>query len=984
MLSVLCSGGTLVLATPCNFQTRLHTCTIVAATPSILGSLEPPCAGGDNYPNLKSIILGGETASQRLLSAWNSPAWTIYNDYGPTEATCAVLTGAIELSKDRNSFYNSILGAPISGAQVILLDKHLCEISEPGEGEGEIAISGVCLAKGYWKDQVGTCEKFICWKGRRVYRTGDYGRWRLNSSGQKVVEFRGRRDRVVKNRGFLVNLEADVDAAILEAGLYIAAAYSVVHAGRLYAVVVPRTVDVEVLRERLSIRLAGYQVPDHIVAVDALPKGANGKISSDSIHKIIAALLALDGEEVDMDKTVESIVRSGMACILGLPTATIQLDSDFVRLGGHSLAAVALASHCRRRGALITTYDILTSQTVSDLVARARVCPGKPAAYLEPGTTVETGPITDTQLSFIHGSDSVPGTNVIQATTVYPAEVIPSLMKAWKAVIEAEPIFRTTFDVARRQQTVHTEAAFVWEEVIVDTEDAYERELHNVPFNIGVATRFKVVTWDYQQSALIWTIHHALIDGYSASLILNKVQAVAASGSPVKPGPSFVQLARELELLQKTSEAEAKAFWKQQEEELPNATGQIVLPRPSDAKAAIRLTEVRLATGLSLESITRSMKMLGVTSSVLFYAAWAILLSNYTNSEQVVMGAVVSGRDLPLTSVDTAIGPLVNALPLRIRVDPGSTAADFQRSVFLKLHQIGRFQWSSGERTRYSSMLATQYDMPAMDYKFAAPIKPPTVRECADIPISVLIEEDMSIRFLYHSNHYNKLDIERISENYCNILHALLIPGVDVDTCSRKMLSPAARHNLLSIGNAFSPATFATESSETVVSMFEDIAKGNSQVIAVEKGTSSLTYQELDTAATRLARVLSCYVQVGDVVCLHADHSVNWVIGILGILKAGATYCPLDEIQPAEIRADIYTRSRAALFLTPSHHQFKYAPETASRYLAVDLSLRAEDAENWHWEPVPGDPRAVAYICFTSGSTGKPKGGRRVYILRKT
>lgn len=275
-------------------------------------------------------------------------------------------------------------------------------------------------------------------------------------------------------------------------------------------------------------------------------------------------------------------------------------------------------------------------------------------------------------------------------------------------------------------------------------------------------------------------------------------------------------------------------------------------------------------------------------------------------------------------------------------------------------------------------MLATQYDMPKLNYEFAAPIKKPTIRECSDIPLSVLIEEDMSVRFLYHSDHYSELDIQRLAKNYRNILHALLEPGATVETCSRKMLSPEDRHALYLYGNALSPSTFATESSETVLTMFEEMASRHPLHTAIEKGTNSLTYQELDAAATRLARSISRLAQVGDVVCLHADHSINRIIGIISIFKAGMTYCPLDKVQPPEVRSDIYTRSGATLFLAPSHRQLKYAPKAASRSLGIDSALQIDDDDDagngWCRKGALADPKSIAYICFTSGSTGKPKG----------
>jgi len=883
------------------------------------------------------------------------------------------------------------------------------------------------LAKGYWKDERNTKEKFRVWRGSRLYITGDYGRWR-SLRDNKLMEFRGRKDRVVKNRGFLVNLDEDVDAAIIQTGtemeLGIEAAFSRVAAGKLCAVVVPSRgvgveqvqVKVEALMAKMRSGLPAYHVPDILFVRRDLPKGTNGKIDAKQVGEIINQHLELenqdDGQTRDAAKTTCDVPLGGqqagddgqlaqevagagdavddpwaeeliekLADTLQCPKASL-LDAKrpalgFAQLGGHSLAAAAIAGYCRRRGAGVTAHEVLTSPSVPELIQRCR--PVKRSATEDSSeinavvsSDGDCGPITDMQLAFIHAGEKVKGSSTIQARMVRRARDIPVLKEAWKAAITSEPIFRTKFDLLSVTQTVSrdTEVTFCWEEVEVSTAMLYEEEVTNTSIDIGIGTAFKVVTYG-EDSTLIWTVHHALIDGYSASLILKKVQAVIL-GDRACPGPSFARLARELALLQEKEQAQVKAFCRHQQVTFDHAVGHLYLPKPDIERlpqGACGSAELRIDTGFSLADISKLAIDLGIRPAAAFYAAWAILLSNYTNSNQVVFGAVLSGRNLPLPLVDIVVGPLVNTLALRVNINQSDTAVNLLHSISADIYQLSRFQWlgESNNTRPFSTALATQYDLAIGQGAFAS------VRETSDIPMSVFIESDMSVRFLYHPTVYARSDISRMAVNYRNILYNLLLPDATVATCLQNMHCAEARRDLLSKSNALSPWTLVEQSRESLVDHFKACASLHADLCAVEKGSTRLTYKELDFASSRLAKRICDVVDVGDVVCLHADRSINWILAILGIIKARAVYCPLDEDHPTELRQAIFCRSKAKLYLGPSAKHLKRKPTAAKQTLFVDQLLSHDDGI-FESARFSYNPRDVLYLCFTSGSTGQPKG----------
>ena len=292
LFNTICNGGTVVLANRLNFQERTRNCTVLVVTPSILDVLSTPQSRTD-YPHLDRIFLGGETPSQQLLETWSA-----FNDvalwlaYGPTEATCAVLTGRLRASHDTGRFNPTQLGHCIPGSSVILLNNDM-ETIEGNDMEGEICIEGPCLTDGYWQDVGRTRDRFIEYHGRRIYRTGDLGRFVVTDDGDTVVSFCGRRDRVTKVRGFLVNLELDVDAGLRRLDSSITSVFSVVVDGKLCTAVVPASVDCRHLQAAWRLAAPSYLVPDKVVAFNDLPLTANGKVNPrevidrlrDSIHK---------------------------------------------------------------------------------------------------------------------------------------------------------------------------------------------------------------------------------------------------------------------------------------------------------------------------------------------------------------------------------------------------------------------------------------------------------------------------------------------------------------------------------------------------------------------------------------------------------------------------------------------------------------------------------------------------------------------------
>ena len=717
-----------------------------------------------------------------------------------------------------------------------------------------------------------------------------------------------------------------------------------------------------------------------------------------------------------------------ISLLLNSLSSDIDLSASFVQSGGDSLSAIALVSACRRHGIDLDVGLILSSPSISDLLesgltyrlptentcsntwpqsdfelqeemmSPSRTCADSEIATLEDiypqckaldtsrPSTSQAYPITEMQLSLLQSSQTDPGTNVITYYETYRPRDIPAMKRAWKAVIDSEPIFRTAFILyeGKGRLVEQDEAPFPWSETMVLTQEAFDASVEGEYVDTGVAMLFRVVTLPdgprgEGKSTIIWHVHHALIDGYSNGLVIQKLRSVAA-GLPYSPGPSFAQLAGHLNTFHQRSRAVGQQFWKNEHEKYPLAAGGILLPAPLPRRQSKRNTTMTVTVNTSFNKTSVYAQRIGITLASLYYAAWALTLSTYVDSDTVVFGAVLSGRDLPLARVKETTGPVINMLPLHISCDRTSTTVDYLRHVFSRLIELASFQWTrpeDGFRRQFSSALAMQFESPTIDTPGISPLARPHSRVVSDVPLHVLIEPDGVIHLNYHSNTYDRIHIEAIGERFRRALLSLLVPHDTITICLEGLLFCQIRQDLYRLGNCKSNLTTAQSIDDDLVALFQGISANFPSAIAVQKGARSLAYAELNRLADCVATSISSLIRPGEVICVHSDRSVNWIVAIYGILKAGGVYCPLDEALPKGLRDSNFKLAGGKLFLTPSVADKVARPSGCMSCISIDEIIACTPKERDIRDPLllpPLSPAANAYLCFTSGTTGKPKG----------
>lgn len=614
-----------------------------------------------------------------------------------------------------------------------------------------------------------------------------------------------------------------------------------------------------------------------------------------------------------------------------------------------------------------------------------------PSIYSEIDMDHFAVPASEMQLTLIHGSVKNPGTNIIQYFETYEPEHIPSIKDAWHTLYEQESILgiRYSADLLPQKRT-----CFDWRAVTTEDRKEFEKLINTrkVPLDIGSSWQVVTLAAPGQpsrmiKSVVIWTIHHALIDGYSAQLLLSKIRRIVA-GEPVSPGPSPVEMTRRIQMLREARNDEGSAFWAAQRDLLNRATTALQLPPPLEASPVGEdFAEVEIHVSLSNEVLNAIARECSITPATIYYAAWALVLTVLADSDEVVFGVALSGRNLPVPGIEDAIGAFVNSLPLAISLSNDVTLSQLLLDTFKRMYELSEYQWTvpeNGFSRTFQTALYMQYNLRAGDEVCAVrPIDDPYFRQTSQTPLSVLIFPDRgSVCLQYKTSDFHRSHIESLARLYQQAMKAFTRLDMSLRTVQSSLVTPEARQELREYGNCLSALTTSFSVTDDLVTLFESSADQCPDASAIEKGDTTLSYRQADHKAGVIASTLIKYgVQPGDIVCVDADRSVNWIISIFGVLKTSAAYCALDWELPSHLRSLMFNQTGAKVFLASEESAAARAPDECQLVITVESLFAAAKggyAAPGKDRPFPRrqrpTPGSTAYVCFTSGSTGTPKG----------
>ncbi|KAJ5898545.1 AMP-dependent synthetase/ligase [Penicillium tannophilum] len=994
IFSSITSGGTLVLANPSTFTAAAKLCSVLPLTPSILSSLDP----NDGFENIKAIYMGGESPSPALVEAWSGPGRRIFNAYGPTEATCATLLSELFPGGPIT------VGWPIWYSKIILVDSN----GRTTEEEGEIYVGGVGLAVGYYDNEEATCKAFVTHDGERFYKTGDLAR--LTPDG---FIFRGRMDSMVKNRGFLVSLEAEVEPAILSCPELTGAVAMKVE-NSLVAFVSP-TVDLNRVRKYLNGNFSTFLVPDTIYALDEFPQTANGKTDRKHLQSFHQARLsnlninpAVSPYSNASLSSLEAAQRA-FALILRLPEASTGPDTSFLQNGGHSLSAVRLVSALRKLGFATSVTEIIANDTV-DAVAKA-LMPLTKTVSTSLTSNKGNAPMTDVQRRMVRATMRSPALYYIKIGMTFEHRgtnaISKTLRRAWNAIYRAHGILRTTLDlsVGNGVQVINEDFHLNWEESVVSEE----------LWDIACAEAIDMNRWDQSllhdtrpsssthltiipghRTRLTWTVHHSLIDGWSAAKLLGDLTTLLNDGKLPRDYPQFGDAARLVHELTKETDKQAFQYWQSIGQGYFPAK-KILLAYPHGNKSLGKVSaqaDVHESLGLSVTAVEGAAKSLGVTSSTIIYAAWALLLSRYCDSEKIAIGAVIAGRTLPVDGIEDVVGPLINTLPLCIDTNE-SDVGDLLKAVSQSLYGLLDVQYSTHALVHeacgtkgselFETVLAIQYDFPTFGPTGKSEMVPTEVefRESTELPLTALVNEVdgvLETRLLYSCHSYHRDQTTKILQQFHSLIHAI------VQADSQSSLDEISSHIFDGCNEPCAQLTGTPSRKEVTDADFENFDGPHTIQLAIQDSISrfpdlcavatscrSLSYQQLDYLIKIVASQINEVTAPGDVVGIISDGSLEWLVAILAVIQSGCTYCPIDVKLPKARQHYMIDSISAKLVLLPhASMRSEYAFLRDVKVWDIE-SLVTQKAARRSYEYRGVEESDIAVIIFTSGSKGVPK-----------
>ncbi|KAF2014423.1 acetyl-CoA synthetase-like protein [Aaosphaeria arxii CBS 175.79] len=595
-------------------------------------------------------------------------------------------------------------------------------------------------------------------------------------------------------------------------------------------------------------------------------------------------------------------------------------------------------------------------------------------------------PMTEIQLTLLQSSLENPGSNIISYHETHLPRDVPTLRAAWAKVLQLEPLLNSSYILEGSKAYIveRNHNSIDWEEVIVADTKSYNREINKQDKETPIFGHcFRVVTLaphngNTGRSRIIWRVHHGLIDGYSHLLLLSRLEK-ALLGAALGPTAPFFQFAENLRKLQNDSAASGMTYWAKRHVEHDRPASRLLLPTPAKSLALRGECNI-FERSLDHSILATSCKKIGITFPTLYYAAWALTMARFTDSSDVLFGTVFNGRSLPIAGSNSVIGPTINTLPVHIRIDSSLTVAQYLRDVFRDILELNSMQWTipnHGFSRNFQTALNIQ-NTPHFVRRSLLPIETPFSTIRSDVPLQVEIVRGTTdlIRFHYQLEHFNQCQIETISEVFTSAITIVLKPDATVGSCLTSIVDSTHRNTLSCWGNWNSIHTRTASFKDDLVTLFQRTASQYPSAIAIQKGSQTMSYKELDLKSSSVARAISANVEVGDVVCVHADRSFNWIIAIYGVLKAGAIYCPLVDTLSASIRDSNFLASGAKVFVAGKKIETRHKPAFSGKTITVEDILLGEYAGGIVQKNVSAGPHPDrgAYLCFTSGSTGKPKG----------
>ncbi|HKV91321.1 MAG TPA: amino acid adenylation domain-containing protein [Candidatus Angelobacter sp.] len=960
-----------------------------------------------------TLNLAGEPLTEKLLRDLQSRPGLkkIINLYGPTETTDYSTTVVFHAGgEDKPS-----IGRPIANTQIYILGSE--GVPAPLGVSGELCIGGDGLARGYLHRPELTAARFVpdpfsSRPGDRMYRTGDLARYLPDGR----IELLGRSDHQVKIRGFRIEI-GEVESALLRhPGVHQAVVAALPDANgdkRLVGYVVPasRQLSMQELREFLTGILPKHMVPAVFVLLETLPSTPNGKVDRQALPNPAIS----DGNYVAPRTSTEQQVAKIWAEVLG--HSKIGIEDDFFELGGHSLNATQLVSRVRKIfGIELSLARIFEVPTVAELakdvderVLQDRALAPPPLIARRKDHLLPMS-FAQQRMWFIdHLENGGSMYNMPAALRIAGKLDCNALERTFSEIIRRHEILRTTFTLlagvpvqrvtpfSEMPLQVSKRGGAAGENLETEAQRWIREEAYRA-FDLenGPVFRYSVLQLQPDLHVLAVNMHHIVSDGWSTTILMLEMKALYEAFSLGRPSPladlpiQYCDYAIwQREWLQGGVLSRQLVFWKEHLRDAP-----AVLELPTDhPRPKVRTSRGDLFRFQISPQITHSLYELcareGATLFMSLAAAFQVLLSRYTSQLDICIGFPIANRNR--SEIENLIGFFVNTIVLRTKLDGNPSFSELLSRVRATALDIHAHQDLPFEQlVDHLKLDRTLAHTPLIQVVFAfqnagsgfeeafdlAPgvrVEPvPTGFSSAKFDLTFSVRESkntLQCSLEYNADLFDISTIERMKDHFTGLLGAIVAtPG---ESISRLDMLGAAEKKMLTAWGSGSP-DWTTDTG--LAELFAEQASRYPERLAASYEDKNLSYGELNQRSNQLARYLRARgsgpeVLVG--VCL--ERSLELVVALLGIIKAGAAYVPIDPEYPAK-RINYMLQDAGIALLVTQQRLLDRLPHLGVESVCLDTEWDVIGAERPQDLNILIQPESVAYVIYTSGSTGNPKG----------
>ncbi|KZN50394.1 non-ribosomal peptide synthetase [Pseudoalteromonas luteoviolacea] len=952
---------------------------------------------------LETLVVAGETPNLDMLKQI-SKVTRIFNGYGPTEYT--VGTCANEYSESHSEFN---IGKPFVHTRLYLLNDQLDAVDD-GES-GELYISGAGIAKGYLNRPDLTQARFIdnpFYQAdidpphfEKLYKSGDLARF-----DGKNYHFIGRNDNQVKLRGFRIEL-GEIEQVIAQHDTVKLVSCQVVkHTNTkfLVAFVVTHETPDNPLTKRINdlvtSTLPDYMVPDHYQYLDALPMTENGKVDAHALSSSELTTMQ-PANYVDLDSSQQQFLAQFQSfCLPGL-----EWEQDFFQQGGDSLSVINLSNQLFQHlnisvpAALIyrhrsagQVWQALQSQKFETIALPKRHEKLQHAIPLS---------LQQRAIWFLAKADPSDKAYHAKCTTTFTGELdVPAMQGAIQDVVDNHAVFRTYYDLHEpiqyidpnyKQDVPYFDFSEYSESVALEHVDKLVNGDMNDIFAIDQLplARFAIVKTHQDKYVLIHIEHHLVHDGWSSNIFINHLFSCykqRLDGADKATLPEITQYADyaayQHDWLSSEQASHQRQFWKEQ---LKDAPGRINLPvsRLGDAPTERgRAHRVKLSRALwnDVKSYSQQNQ---VTPFSVALAALNIVLSRFSGDQDICVGSGVANRSY--TNVENTIGMLVSTVVARVKQSAEMSVNSLVQHCFEVSNDMLANQTLpftevvadvNPERIKGVNPLFqicfSFHDSPLPDLtlpgldniQYYEAISSQSSKFELNIVVITRMgqDQDDSITMLWEFdlNRYDPWFVDALSENFNHILAQLIKTDGELPIEQLTLTSPPQTNK--------QPEQYHKTDLLSLLTAQVTAQPDQTALLTTDR---KMSYQELNDRADKLAGNLLQQFGQQSYIGLYFTPSIDTVIAMLAVLKAGAAYVPISTRAPAARNEFVISDAKLQIVLSNTE---SIATLTDTQQLDWPLFNIEGEFPQCCAPSIQPTPKDNAYIIYTSGTTGQPKG----------